>query len=103
MDIMELMRSRHSVRQYLDKPIPQELRNQLNAYTERLNAESGLHIQIPEGRTFSLSSWGSDRGRALLDETEKSPVRQTVGRPANLLTERNVKTVITQCPLKMGI
>ena len=46
MDIMELMRSRHSVRQYLDKPIPQDIRAQLNAYTERLNQESGLHIQI---------------------------------------------------------
>ena len=46
MDIMELMRSRHSVRQYLDKPIPQDVRVQLNAYTEQLNQESGLHIQI---------------------------------------------------------
>ena len=46
MDIMELMRSRHSVRQYLDKPIPQDIRTQLNAYTEHLNQESGLHIQI---------------------------------------------------------
>ena len=62
MDIMELMRSRHSVRQYLDKPIPQELRIQLNGYTERLNAESGLHIQIiydePECFSARMAHYG---------------------------------------------
>ena len=46
MDIMELIRSRHSVRQYLDKPIPETVRQELDAYAEALNRESGLHIQI---------------------------------------------------------
>ena len=46
MEIMDVIRSRHSVRQYLDRPIPPELRGQLDAYTEALNRESGLHIQI---------------------------------------------------------
>ena len=46
MDSMEWMRQRHSVRQYLDRPIPQELRDQLDAFAEELNRESGLHIQI---------------------------------------------------------
>ena len=46
MEIMELMRSRHSVRQYLDKPVPQEIRAQLNAFADRLNREGDLHIQI---------------------------------------------------------
>ena len=46
MDMMDIIRSRHSVRQYLDKPIPQEIRNQLDAYTELLNGKGSLHIQI---------------------------------------------------------
>ena len=46
MDTMELMRKRHSVRQYLEKPIPLEIRSQLDACAEELNLESGLHMQI---------------------------------------------------------
>ena len=46
MDMMDIIRSRHSVRQYLDKPIPQEIRNQLDTYTESLNGKGSLHIQI---------------------------------------------------------
>ena len=34
------------VRQYLDKSIPQDVRAQLNVYTEQLNQKSGLRIQI---------------------------------------------------------
>ncbi|MBQ9393145.1 MAG: nitroreductase [Oscillospiraceae bacterium] len=43
---MELMRARHSVRQYLEKPIPQEVRQSLDEYAARLNGESGLHLQL---------------------------------------------------------
>ena len=45
-DILRLMSTRHSVRQYLDRPIPGELRESLDSYAEELNRESGLHIQI---------------------------------------------------------
>lgn len=45
-DMMELMRRRHSVRQYLEKAIPEELRSELNACADALNRESGLRIQI---------------------------------------------------------
>ena len=43
---MELIRSRHSVRQYLDRAIPADIREKLDAYTAGLNEKSGLHIQI---------------------------------------------------------
>ena len=43
---MEIMRRRHSVRQYLDKPIPRELRAQLDACAAELNREGGLNMQI---------------------------------------------------------
>ena len=46
MDAMELMRSRHSVRQYLDRPIPEDLRAQLDACAAQCNREGELHIQI---------------------------------------------------------
>ena len=44
--IMDLMRARHSVRQYEDRPIPAELREELDACAEELNLQGDLHIQI---------------------------------------------------------
>ena len=46
MDIFEVMKSRHSVRQYTDKKIEPEKRKVLNEFTEACNAESGMNIQI---------------------------------------------------------
>lgn len=46
MEMMDTIRSRHSVRQYLDKPIPQEIRRQLDDFAAALNSEGSLHIQI---------------------------------------------------------
>ena len=44
-DIWKTMRERHSVRKYLKKSIPQEIRDELNACIAELNGKSGLHIQ----------------------------------------------------------
>lgn len=46
MDIMEAIDLRHSVRQYLDKPIDEDLVNNLKKEIEECNKESGLHIQL---------------------------------------------------------
>lgn len=46
MDILEVMKSRHSVRQYADTKIEYEKRNILNELAEACNEESGLNIQI---------------------------------------------------------
>ncbi len=46
MDILDIMKSRHSVRQYTDKKIEDEKRNILNAFAAECNTESGLNIQI---------------------------------------------------------
>ena len=43
---MELIRARHSVRGYLDKKIPEDIREKLDAFVSELNGQSGLHIQI---------------------------------------------------------
>ena len=46
MEILELMKQRHSVRSYTDKAIEPEKRAALNALTEEINQKAGLHIQI---------------------------------------------------------
>ena len=46
MDILELMKSRHSVRQYTDKKIENEKRETLNELVKACNMESGMNIQI---------------------------------------------------------
>ena len=46
MDIIEAINNRHSVRQYKDIPIGEDLKKQLNALVEECNRESGLHIQL---------------------------------------------------------
>lgn len=46
MDILEIMKARHSVRQYTPKKIETEKRRILTALAEECNAESGLNIQI---------------------------------------------------------
>lgn len=46
MDILEIMRARHSVRQYTDRKIESDKRDVLNELVRECNAESGLNIQI---------------------------------------------------------
>ena len=45
-NMLSLMQTRHSVRQYLEKKIPEEIRKELDDYTQKLNQTSGLNIQI---------------------------------------------------------
>ncbi len=46
MEIIEIMKERHSVRQYTDKKIEAEKRDILNNLAESINREAGIHIQI---------------------------------------------------------
>lgn len=46
MEMLEHMKQRHSVRQYEDRAIEPEKRAVLDALTQRINQEAGLHIQI---------------------------------------------------------
>ena len=43
---MDLIRQQHSVWQYLDKAVQDEIRKQLDVHAEELNREGGLHMQI---------------------------------------------------------
>jgi nitroreductase len=56
---IEAIRTRHSVRKYLDKPIEAEKVAALQAVVERTNAEAGLNIQLvlEEPKAFSAGLW----------------------------------------------
>ena len=64
-DIMEVIRQRHSVRQYTDDPIEPEIRAALDLCVEECNEESGLIIGImyddPEGFDSRLAHYGKFR------------------------------------------
>lgn len=44
--MLDLMKERHSVRQYLDKKIEGDVKSKLNKYVASINEESGLSMQI---------------------------------------------------------
>ena len=62
MDIREAIKARHSVRQYKDLPIAEDLKAELEQEIAECNRESGLHIQIiyddPECFDTFLSHYG---------------------------------------------
>ncbi len=65
MTTIEAIEARHSVRAYQNRPIEQEIREQLNWFVEKCNQESGLHIFIryddPEGFDSRLAHYGRFR------------------------------------------
>lgn len=66
MDVFEAMKARHSVRKYLDKPIPAQAVARLRAEADACNRESGLHIQLvteePEAFDCAMAKYGSFSG-----------------------------------------
>lgn len=59
METIELIKSRHSVRQYLLKEIEEEKRTILDQMIEKCNAESGLHIQAVYGEEKCMNAFSS--------------------------------------------
>ena len=59
MTIQEAIKARHSVRKYADKPIETAKAATLRAEVEKLNAQSGLNIQLvlEEPKCFSTGMW----------------------------------------------
>lgn len=66
MDINEAIRNRHSVRSYLDKPIPIDTINEIKSEISECNRESGLHIQLvteePEAFNGFMAHYGKFSG-----------------------------------------
>lgn len=65
-DIIDVMKERHSVRQYLETPIEEEKREALSKAVKEINRESGLNIQIiyDEPRCFDsfMAHYGNFSG-----------------------------------------
>ena len=65
MTLMEAIDARHSVRAYLDKPIPQDVRDQIDTFVLDCNKESGLHIEVryddPSGFDMRMAHYGAFR------------------------------------------
>ena len=59
MELIDAIRERHSVRRYTDKPIEQSAAASLRETIGRINAESGLNVQLvtDEPRAFSSGIW----------------------------------------------
>ena len=59
MELIEAIKARHSVRKYTDQPIETAKVATLRAEVEKLNAESGLNIQLvlEEPKCFSTGMW----------------------------------------------
>ena len=63
MNIKEAISTRHSVRQYLPKPISQEHRDQLNELVESCRKESGLNFQIIYDEPMCFNSFLAHYGK----------------------------------------
>ncbi len=65
MTVLEAIKKRHSVRAYLDQPIPLDVRDKLDEEVRKINEEAGLHITVhydePEGFDSRLAHYGSFR------------------------------------------
>lgn len=59
MEIMEAIKARHSVRKYLNRPIEENKAAALKTAVERINAASGLNIQLvlEEPKAFASGMW----------------------------------------------
>ena len=63
---LDVIKSRHSVRSYIDKPLSKEVIDLLNAYIKQCNEESGLNIQLiinePKAFDCMLAHYGKFEG-----------------------------------------
>ena len=66
MTLQEAIVSRHSVRQYIEKPIEAEKVQQLQTLIDECNREGGLHIQLvteePNAFAGGMAKYGKFRG-----------------------------------------
>ena len=65
-DIYKAIQERHSVRKYVDKPIPEDIVVQLHSLIDECNREAGVNIQLvlnePKAFGSFLTHYGAFRG-----------------------------------------
>ncbi len=66
MELLEAMKKRHSVRQYIDKPIEGDVLNELMAEIDACNKEGGLNVQLvlnePKAFDSFMAHYGNFKG-----------------------------------------
>ena len=63
MDLMEAMKARHSVRQYMDKPLEKKAVEELQAEIDACSQESGLHIQLVRNEPKAFDGFMAHYGK----------------------------------------
>lgn len=63
MDVVEALKQRHSVRQYIAKPLEEEALKELNEEIALCNKESGLHIQLVTNEPKAFDSFMAHYGK----------------------------------------
>lgn len=63
MNILEIMKTRHSVRQYLDTPIENEKREILNDFVKNVNENNGLNVQVIYDEPKCFNSFRAHYGK----------------------------------------
>ena len=63
MDVMEAMKARHSVRQYMDKPLEKKAVEELQAEIDACNQESRLHIQLVRNEPKAFDGFMAHYGK----------------------------------------
>lgn len=63
MDLMEAMKARHSVCQYMDKPLEKKAVEELQAEIDACNQESGLHIQLVRNEPKAFDGFMAHYGK----------------------------------------
>ena len=63
MDLMEAMKARHSVRQYMDKPLEKKAVEELQAEIDACNQESRLHIQLVRNEPKAFDGFMAHYGK----------------------------------------
>lgn len=63
MEIMEAVKARHSVRQYMDKPIEKEILDELRKEIDKCNKEGNLNIQLVTDEPKAFDSFMAHYGK----------------------------------------
>lgn len=63
MTLLEAIEARHSVRQYIEKPLEEDVINALNEKIDELNKASGLHFQLVANEPKAFDSFMAHYGK----------------------------------------
>lgn len=63
MDVIEALKQRHSVRQYIAKPLEESIIKELQKCIDECNKESGLHIQLITNEPKAFDSFMAHYGK----------------------------------------